>query len=111
MFRITIIGNLGRDAEVFDANQKSFLSLNVAADYRGKDGKELEWVTVTTNNRGKLVNYLKRGTKIYATGSATIREFTDKEGKQHKTIGVFADDIQLLGGNTAASDDAFAPIQ
>ena len=78
MIKLSIIGNLGADAEVKNHNGKEFVSFRVAhTDRFTQDGQTKEtttWVSCILNgNGGNLLPYLKKGTKVFCHGDFSIR--------------------------------------
>lgn len=107
MFKGQIIGNLGTDAELRVHNKNKFISFKVANSdkYAAQDGTEhetLQWISVTWNgDGGKLLQYLKKGVKVYVTGSLTIGTYSSpKERRILPDINLRADYIELCGGSS-----------
>lgn len=107
MFKGQIIGNLGTDAELRVHNENKFISFKVANSekYTAKDGTEhetLQWISVTWNgDGGKLLQYLKKGVKVYVTGSLTVGTYSSpKERRILPDINLRADYIELCGGSS-----------
>lgn len=104
MLQLTIIGNLGADAELRSANGREFISFRVAHTERFKDasGNQQErvvWVDITKDgNGGELLKYLCAGVKVYVTGRPSFRIY-DSAKWHTKMIGVsiFATQIELCG--------------
>lgn len=101
MITMTIIGNLGADAEVRSANGREFLSFRVAHTEKftsnGQTTERVIWVDVTREgNGGELLRYLTAGTKVYVTGRPTFRIY-DSAKYHTKLIGIsiFAQQIEL----------------
>ena len=110
MLRAVIIGNLGLDAVMQTVNGSSFCSLSVAHTHRYKDSqgcdiKNVVWVSVIINwNAQKLLPYLVKGAKIYASGRLRTRIYYAKDGKPHCGVDIIADNIELCGNKLANSD-------
>lgn len=107
MFKGQIIGNLGTDAELRVHNDNKFISFKVANSekYTAQDGtvhETLQWISVTWNgDGGKLLQYLKKGVKVYVTGSLTIGTYSSpKERRILPDINLRADYIELCGGTS-----------
>ncbi|MFH1197675.1 MAG: single-stranded DNA-binding protein [bacterium] len=85
--KITLIGNLGNDAETrFTTNNVSVTSFSLATthSYKGKDGN---WVNETTWHNVVAFSLpdwykesLKKGKKFYVEGRLSKRDYTDKDG-------------------------------
>lgn len=103
MLKTSIIGNLGADAVKRTGEHSPFYSLSVAhtKKYVDKDGVINEntiWCNVIINwDASKLMPYLLKGTKIYASGQTRLRCFKGNEGNYHASIDIIADTIELCG--------------
>jgi len=125
--RITLIGNLGRDAEtrfLADSNLAiTNFSLATTHSYKGKNG---DWVNETTWHRITAFNVsdfmkenLKKGKKFYVEGRLTNREYTDKDGVKRYSTDVIAErmfPLEATGGgsreeesNSVSSESAEMP--
>lgn len=106
MIKMQIIGNLGADAQVYSENGSKFVKLSIADTVHRKkaDGSTEEkttWVSATINgDGGELVQYLKKGTKVYASGDARVKTFhSEKQRALVAGIDLFIRDIQLISVN------------
>lgn len=107
MLKLVIIGNLGADAELRNANGAQFLSFRVAHSDRWTDRNSGEvhdnttWVSCTLNgDGGNLRPYLKQGTKVFVYGDVSTRIYVSpKDGKQYAGIDCRVRQIELCGGN------------
>lgn len=80
MFNATIIGNLGKDAEIrAGKDDKNFLTFSVAHNEKKGNDKATKWIDCIYYNEN-LAEYLKKGKKVYVHGSVTIKEYNGKEG-------------------------------
>lgn len=96
MLKGTIIGNLGRDAEVRVINQKEYFSMNVGTSRRKED--PTVWVQVLYPKRNDtLGSLLVKGRQVYATGDQQVGVFTTRSGETVPEITVWASELQLLG--------------
>lgn len=102
--KVTLIGNLGRDAEMrFTPSGKSVANFSVAVNqvWKGADGElhtETEWFNVVAwGNLAEISKkYLKKGSLVYVEGRLQSRSWQDSEGGQHKSIEIVARDILML---------------
>lgn len=104
MFNVTIIGNLGADAQVINSNGKEYIQFRVAHTDKLKkaDGSVQEttvWASCFLTGHSNLLQYLKRGTKVYCTGNARLDVYSS--AKTHRmeaglTINVIQ--LELCGG-------------
>lgn len=103
MFVSEIIGNLGADAEIKDFSGKKYVSFNVAHSEYGKDqqGNRTEqtvWISVLWyGDGGGLLQYLKKGTKVFVRGRQRLKLYADKNGNAQVAINVNANEVVLCG--------------
>lgn len=103
---LTVIGNLGADAEARREEGREFLSMSIAdtTTKRREDGattETTEWISATYNgNHSELLPYLKKGQKIMAIGECATRLFSSKKDRCMKAgINLYIREIRLLGSN------------
>jgi single-strand DNA-binding protein len=109
--KATLIGNLGRDAEIRTTNggtQVATLRLATTDRQKNQSGEwvdHTEWHSVVCF--GKLAELMdrfgKKGKQLYVEGRIQTREYTDKDGNKRWSTEIVASEIRLLGG---ARDDA-----
>lgn len=106
MLKIELIGNLGADAEIKEANGSKFVTMRIAntEKYKGDDGVEKSittWVDVTYNNvESKVIPFLKAGTKVFVRGNAKLRVYSSAKDRCMKAgLTVVTSEIELCGGN------------
>lgn len=93
-----IIGNLGRDAEVRKINDRDYYAFSIASTKRRGESKVTTWVSVLRPFSDKLKPYLVKGAQVFVSGEADIKIFVTKDGKVGADVSVFADVLQLVGG-------------
>lgn len=104
MFNVTIIGNLGADAQVMNSNGKEYILFRVAHTDKLKkaDGSVQEttvWASCFLAGHSNLLQYLKKGTKVYCTGNARLDVYSSKKTRRMEaglTINVIQ--LELCGG-------------
>jgi single-strand DNA-binding protein len=117
--KVILIGNLGRDPEVRNAQDGTKivnLSLATSESWRDKATGErrdrTEWHRVVIFNE-RLADvaqqYLRKGMKIYLEGQLQTRKWTDKDGQEKYTTEVvisrFKGDFQILDSRGGAGGD------
>lgn len=107
MIKFSVIGNLGADAEVKVENGKQFVAISIAhTSARTKeDGTRVEtttWVSATINgDGGRLLPYLKKGVKVYASGDGEPRMYhSEKQRSLVPGLKMYIRDIELINTNT-----------
>lgn len=115
MLQLEVIGNLGNDAEIKEFGGTKYVSMNVAHSERRKDGANATvWVGVLWHGEGgNLLQYLKKGTKIFARGRFVPKIYTDQQGQPQYAVNMYASEVTFCGSrnDTAAppSQSATAP--
>ena len=92
-----IIGNLGYDAVVKQINGKDYVSFDVAHEERNGNDKSTVWVSVLWyGNGGNLLQYLKKGAKVFVRGRLQAGIYTSQKTMQNKvSLSVFVTEIQM----------------
>jgi single-strand DNA-binding protein len=113
--RVTIVGNLGRDAELkYTPKGFAVLEFTIAVNERSSGGGEgggtpesTTWVRVSLwGKQGEtLKQYLVRGKQVMVDGRLRSREYTDRDGKTRTSLDVRADNILLLGSRGGSMDE------
>lgn len=115
MIHATVIGNLGRDAEIKVVGQgKTVMNISVATKGRDKDGATT-WVrgAMWGQRAEKVTPYLKKGGRVAISGTLTSREH---EGKTYLELDIA--ELELLGdrqteqrpASSSVSDDPSIPF-
>ena len=109
MFNVTIIGNLGADAEVRESNGKKFIVLSIADSRKFKkdDGTDLtvtNWYdAIISNVNHPVLPFLKQGVKVCVQGQCSLRVYSSKKDRMMKAGATcHVETIELCGGS---SDD------
>jgi single-strand DNA-binding protein len=113
--RMTLIGNLGRDAELkYTPKGAAVLEFSIAVnekwnDASGQQQERTQWFRVSVWGRQgeALKPFLLKGKQVYVEGRFTAREYTDRDGKNRTSLEVKGDTIQLLGGRQSSSDEQY----
>ncbi len=102
----TIVGNLGRDAEMKDTSAGPVLSMSVAVSERVKRGEQ--WTEETTwfsaavfGKRAEALSRLglTKGTKVLVQGPVKARGY-QKDGEARASLDIIARELVLLGGGS-----------
>lgn len=109
MIKLTIIGNLGADAELKNQDGRSYVSFRVAHSERRQqaDGTTKEttlWVSCTINgDGGRLLGWLKKGTKVFIQGDADVRLYNSSKDHCLKAgLNCYVRDLELISTNVDA---------
>lgn len=109
MLELTLIGNLGKDAEQKEINGRPVMTFNVAHSEKGADGQErTTWVSCIRNikdGNNALLQYLKKGTRVYLRGKVYTKIYNDTA-----TLNCNVTYIELLGSSQQTAQ-AHRPAQ
>ena len=100
--RVTLLGRLGRDPKMSDAQGLAICRLALATTrrYKGRDGEkkeETEWHNVVVFGKTAEVaqQYLVKGSEVYIEGRLHTRKYTDKQGVERYATEVVCESLQL----------------
>lgn len=101
MQKITIVGNLGKDAVIRNTTGKDILTFNVAVTekYKNRDGENVEtvsWYGCMFRSTG-LAAYLKKGDKVLVHGKLTAKTYVNDKRETVLDLSVSVDYVELLG--------------
>lgn len=104
---VTLIGNLGRDAELrYTPGGAAVATLNMATtetwnDKSGQKQEKTEWhrIVLWGKTAEALSEYLTKGKQIYVTGKLQTRQWDDKDGNKRYTTEIRGERVVLLSGN------------
>ena len=94
MKAITIVGTVGKDSEIQENSKGQSVAISVAVNrgYKREDGTD--WFTVYYWNT-KVAEYIKKGTRITASGSLQIVDRVGQDGQKRTYFNVRASDIDF----------------
>jgi single-strand DNA-binding protein len=124
--KVTLIGNLGRDPEIRNAQDGSkIITMNIATSESWKDKnsgerkEKTEWHRVVVFNErinDVIEKYVKKGSKIFIEGSLQTRKWTDQTSGLEKfttevVISRYKGELVLLDGRGegGASSGGYPP--
>ena len=103
--KVILIGNLGADPEVrHTPNGHTIANATLATtmSWRDKQSGDMqertEWHRIVFYSRLAEIagEYLRKGSKVYIEGSLRTRKWQDKNGADHYTTEVAANEMQML---------------
>jgi single-strand DNA-binding protein len=91
--KVTLIGFLGNDAEIRNANNRSFATFSIATKSSYKDKNSNQYISQTEWHRcvvfGKLSDFAKtltKGAHVQVEGELRSREYTSKKTETEQRI-------------------------
>jgi single-strand DNA-binding protein len=107
--RITLLGNLGKDADThFTPNGTSVIKFAVATTRNWKDQatnewkEQTDWTNVVVWRPDKLTSHLTKGKQVYVEGRLQTRNY-EKNGQKVYVTEVVADQVIVLVENGSAA--------
>ena len=103
MIKLQVLGHLGKDAIVNNANGKTVINFSVAhtekyKDKSGEDKSKTTWVDCSYwSEKTNIANYLKKGTQVYVEGTPDVRTYTTQDGRNGASLTLRIFNVQLLG--------------
>jgi len=99
--KASLIGTLGRDAEVrFNPSGAAVTSFSLATEHSYKKGENYEsettWHDIVLWNSEKLSAYLLKGTKVFLEGRIQHRSYEDKDGQKKYRTEIVADPSSIV---------------
>ncbi len=111
--KVILIGNLGKDPEIRtmqNGGKVANLSLATSESWKdkstGEKKEKTEWhrVVIFGNLADIAERYLKKGSKVYVSGSLQTRKWTDKDGAEKYSTEVvlqgFGGELTMLDGKS-----------
>lgn len=112
--KVTLLGNVGRDAEVRKTNGGTVVAtFSLATADRRKDARgewqdTTEWHNLVCFGRTAEIvqQYVRKGSQLFIEGKLQTRSWDDKEGgqKRYKTE-ILVNELTLLGGKGGGKQD------
>jgi len=104
--KVILVGNLGKDPEVFtfeNGNKKVSFSLATTESFKNKEGARVdrtEWHNIVLyRGLGDVAaQYLKKGQTIYLEGSIRTRSYDNSEGRKVYVTEIEGSTMTMLGG-------------
>lgn len=106
MITISMIGNLAADAKLSESNGRSFITFRVADTRKWTDAQNVphevtQWASCIMSVSGPtpLLEYLKKGTKIFVSGACDIEIYSSPKLRQMVgRYNVNVQHVELCGG-------------
>jgi single-strand DNA-binding protein len=103
--RITLVGNVGSDAELrMTPNGTAVADFSVAVNQKRGANESTDWFRVSCWGKQAEIaqQYVRKGGQVFVIGRFQPRTYTAKDGSSRVSYDVTADDFQLLGGRQAS---------
>ena len=114
--KVILVGRLGKDPEIRDANGQSVANLSLATDetYKDRSGerqKKTEWHRLVAWGKTAEVvqKFLHKGDLIYVEGKIQTREFEDRSGTKKSTTEILVANIKFIQTDRAKQTESSRP--
>lgn len=108
-------GRLGRDAEKTTTNSgMSILTMNLANECGYGDNKKILWISASLFGKraeGRLIDYLRKGTKVFISGELSQYEYPSKQQENKTALQVNVNIVELIESGPGAKKKSTAPKQ
>jgi len=102
--KVILIGNLGRDPEIFTTEsgiKRAKFTLATTESYKGKDGNRVEttdWHNIVLWRGVAEVaeRFLRKGSKVYLEGKIRTSSYDDKDGNKRYITEILGDNLVML---------------
>lgn len=116
--KVILVGNLGKDPEVFtfeNESKKVRLAIATTEVFKNKKGERVEhtewhWVVLYRGLAEVAEKYLKKGSQVYVEGRLRLRSWNEGSHKRYVTE-IEAQNLTLLGKGNGKKDDKPAVLQ
>jgi len=96
MQTISIIGNMGKDAEVKNFSGKDYTVFSVGvSEKKGTENVTTWWNVYKYGKNEGLLQYLKKGTKVFISGGFSYKQ-SEKDGKTFINLNVNCEKLELI---------------
>ena len=108
---ITIIGRMGRGAELREVGVHRVAKFSLACNTSWKKEDPPSWFDCEAwNKTGDTIDkYGEKGKQVSVTGTPKIQTYVDKDGNNRKSFIITVTSLQLLGGREEGSKPAPKP--
>jgi len=115
MKKTVIIGNIGQDAQLRTTqNGKQLASFTVAVSEKIGQQEQTTWFNCAgwgERFTGTLLQYLRKGTKVYIEGNYSPRMYQRTDGSMDISHDIMVNHIELLGGQQQQAAQPQQPVQ
>lgn len=116
MLKGTLIGNLGRDAELKLIGGTQYAVFNVAhserrTDIHGQQQETTTWVRCLKRDvNARLAPYLVKGKKVYVDGRLSLGSYTTQQGETRYELSIWVDSLEFMDSGSGQQPQKFQPM-
>lgn len=95
MQNLALIGFVGEDSKLIDDKEnKQFLSFQLACTRKKKGEQITQWYNCATSQI-KLLDHIKKGKKLYISGTPEYSSYTDKDNNIQVSVNLFVEKVDF----------------
>ena len=112
MLKGTLIGNLGRDAELKMIGGTQYAVFNVAhserrTDINGQQQETTTWVRCLKRDaNARLAPYLVKGKKVYVDGRLSLGSYVTQQGETRYELSIWVDSLEFMDSGAGQQQSA-----
>ena len=116
--KITVLGNIGQDAQVREVNGRYAINFSIAHNRKWTDNdgvirESTTWFSCAiwkeTREKTKIAEYLKAGQIVLVEGTPELRTYKNKEGQTIAALNVNVQEINFAGSAKKEGEKAKEP--
>lgn len=101
MNKVFIVGRLGKDAVINDANGKKVMNYSVGVSTGTKENPSTSWWDCSQwSEKTGVAAYLTKGTQVAVMGEPGLRTYQKNDGTAGASLTCRVDKVELLGSKT-----------
>lgn len=105
MIRTTMIGCVGKDAELNEINGNQYVCFDLAHSEKVRGEKRTTWVRVRKLDRdGMFAQWITKGKPVYVEGRPQVTAYTSKDGTLMAEMTIWADRLEFIAGANSAEN-------
>jgi single-strand DNA-binding protein len=106
---ITILGNLGKDAEIRYMPQSGdpVISFPICSNEYSRSGEKQNWYNINLfGSSEKIVEHLTKGTSLFLKGRLNPKPWVGRDGEPRVNLNVNTNRVEFTGGKRSGSQAA-----
>lgn len=103
MIKTEVIGHLGKDAGLKNIAGNNYASFSIAVTEKTKGTPKTMWINcLKADKEGKLLPYLKKGTKLFIAGKPVLSVYTNKNAEPIADMTIWVNELEFCGSSQKA---------
>ena len=105
MFKTTLLGRIGKDAEKKDHNGNVIISFSLAYSEKKAGQDVTTWVNCSLfrkPDKAGILPYLCKGQQVLVEGKISANAYMSKDGTPTASLNLYVNDLHLVGGKSDA---------